>query len=107
MKKLLLLATMIILPLLGCEKEEEEKCDCDQCPCEQIRDAEPEEEAGGEVEEGDMGLEQEGGSEEDPEEEQAGGAEEEDLEGGDQDASEEEEPIEEPPVEECVEEADC
>jgi len=67
MKKLILTALMLILPLVGCEKDEEKKCDCDECPCEQIRDAEPE------MEDGDMGLE--------------GGAEQEDLPAGGQDAS--------------------
>lgn len=84
MKKLLLTALMLILPLVGCEKEDKEKCDCDQCPCEQIRDAEPEME-GGEM--SDMGLEQEGGSEEEQGGEEAG-AEQEDLPVGGQDASE-------------------
>lgn len=67
MKKLLLTALMLILPLVGCEKDEEKKCDCDECPCEQIRDAEPE------MEDGDMGLE--------------AGAEQEDLPVGGQDVS--------------------
>ena len=110
MKKLLLTALMLILPLVGCEKEEEEKCDCDQCPCEQIRDAEPEMEEGGE--QSDMGLE--GGSEEDLGGEEAG-AEQEDLPVGGQDVSGGEEPelpveggqMEEEPVEEPVEECEC
>jgi len=68
----------------GCDdKEEKEECKCDSCPCEQIRDAEPQ--ADQEEPEADMGLDEE--PQEDPEEE--GGAEEEDLEAGDQDASDE------------------
>ena len=90
-----MLSILIAITPLGCEKEDKE-CKCDECPCEIIRDAEPEMEGG---EQSDMGLEQEGGSEEEQPEEEEGGAEQEELEGGDQDAGEE--------VVECEEEADC
>ena len=46
----ILLALLIAAAPLGCEKEEKEDCKCDECPCEMIRDAGPEEE------EDDLGL---------------------------------------------------
>jgi len=94
MKKLLSIVLIVMLSVLpfGCDdKEEKEECKCDNCPCEQIRDAEPEMEPEADMEqeepEADMGLDEE--LPEDPEEEAPGGAEEEDLEAGDQDASDE------------------
>lgn len=81
----LLLSAIVVF---GCDKEEKEKCDCDKCPCEQIRDAEPEME-GGEM--SDMGLDAD--LEEDPEEDMAAGI---DME-----------MPEEPLPEECPEGQDC
>ena len=88
MKKLLTTLLLCAVCALGCEKEEEKDCKCDECPCEQIRDAEVQEE------DSDMGLD--GGSEEDQGGEEAG-AEQEDLDGG-QDVSE---GGEEQPEEDC------
>lgn len=99
----ILLALLIAAAPLGCEKEEKEDCKCDECPCEMIRDAGPEEE------EDDLGLDagQEAGDQDVSGEEagqQAGEmAGEEPVEGGEQAG----EMIEEEPIEGGAADCEC
>ena len=50
-KRLALLLTMLLGLITACEDDKKEECDCDECPCQMIRDAE----VGGE--EADQGVE--------------------------------------------------